>query len=436
MLDSIQIMNGLAPAYKAFWGFSSVVCLLPLLNIVFAKLNFIRHRDTKIEMFMEWATLFLLFFIVFQWHVVFGVILKAGDAAEAVFLNYVQASEIYSHLKTEDNETSGSIVLKLYKRFEVYGDTQFSVEHYKNKQSTMEQLIERNAIKIEGLETEKKSLETNPKTRSESINDIVKSSLVGLGINPNLSDETRQLKINELARDIELLKNKNKQYLEKTSELLTIIQAKQSNSGSIDEAISDSEKEKGMFGIVKMAIKMGLVHVIVWIASMAKEIMNTLRDGLIMIFFLLGPLIISFSYMFFLGDTDDKGGLNKRTRNFINMVVLLALFPFLYAVLDQIIQIMFYMYASSGRLYSMTDIIGFFIFYGVLYVSFPFFIYNLNPAGMIGGVFSTLSSLQMSTAVLGVGGLTNLSKTGINVSKGVTKSLKETIASNLKGESV
>lgn len=436
MLDSIQVINGLAPAYKSFWGFSSVVCLIPLLNIVFAKLNFIRQRDTKIEMFMEWAKLFLLFFIVFQWHIVFGVILKAGDAAEAVFLKYVQASEIYSHLKTEDNETSGSIILKLYKRFEVYGDTQFSVEHYKNKQSTMEQLIARNNIKIEGLETEKKSLETNPKTRSEAINDVFKSSLVGLGMNPNLSDKTRQLKINQLARDIDLLKNQNKQYSEKTSEILTIIQAKQSNSGSIDEAISDSEKDKGMFGIITMAIKMGLVHVIVWIASMAKEIMYTLRDGLIMIFFLLGPLIISFSYMFFLGDTEDKGGLNKRSRNFINITVLLALFPFLYAVLDQIIQIMFYMYASSGRLYSITDIIGFFIFYAVLNVSFPFFIYNLNPAGIIGGVFSTLSSLQMSTAVLGVGGLVNLSRTGNNVAKGVTKSLKETIASNLKGESV
>ncbi len=398
MLTNFQILSGLEPAYNSFWAFSMMVCVIPLINIVFVKLNLIRQKDTKIEMFMEWAKLFLLFFIVFQWQIVFGLILKAGDASEAVFLKYVQASEIYPELKTTGTQTSKAMILELFDNFLIYSDTQ-----------PLDELVDNQKV-------EEKNIRFYEKQVEKFTNRVGKKTSIFGANTDQLTNTTKSLNYYE-----EKLANAK----QKRSRILELIQYKRGAQN--ESAILDLSKEEDVkdFSIIKTAVKWGVVHLIVWISSISKEVMMTLRDGVVMIFYLLGPLIISFSYMFFLGDTDDKGGLNKRSRNFINIVILLGIFPFLYAVLDQIVLILYKIYMDNGRMESISHVIGFFLFYSVLYVSFPFFIYNLNPAGMIGGVFSTLSSLQMSTAFLSVGGISQLSKLGINSTLNTTKSLTE-----------
>ncbi len=391
LLSNQELIFHLYPAFKAIHPIMVVLSVIPLINIIFSKIRLIQKGDGKTNIIVECLKVFLFIFIIVQFTTVYSLIFKAGDALEAIVYRKLNVSKIYPHYKIPPETTLGSTLKVLYKRHKIEGALDYTVKDY-------ESMIYGRTEKIKWYENRIEKEKNKIQNRSNGVNwsaVLSASGLTGKPYNPDDLNTQSQNLIEKWEQVIVSATSDREEFEKLAANAPTESNTSVTNTNSLN--------------LFSFSFETALITLIVFISEIARNIIFAVRNFLCMIFYLVGPFLIAYSYFFFVGDTKDEDGMNKRTKSFLNWLILLALFPAIYALLDQIILILFYIYSDLNMLNSVKEITAFFAFYIVATISFPFLLHSLNPAGVMNGVFSTVSSLMMSSAVLsgtvsGIGG--------------------------------
>lgn len=397
MLTNSELVTFLRPTFDALFPLTLIVVAIPFLAIIFNKILEFKKAALKGDsgdknFVWEGFKVLIFMIVVFSWVNVFSLIFKAGDMGEALIYRFINVQELYPDLTYTETDSATSVLDKLHTRLVMNGRAQHTKEHYDEASRGTEKRIEFLQQRIEEEEIRKSKRGTSFDWRA------VVSGLSGKAYSIDELNQKSDKKISNWMQEIDELEGKLSVFSD---------QIKYAPSASdLNEASSEDVLEKagdrldGVWRGLQVPVEFFLVKIIVMVSNIIGHLIYFLRDGLSIIFLLLGPSIIALSYFPLLGDQEDQKGLNQRSITYINWVVVLAFFPTIFAVKDQAILIMFYIYSNNHMLESIDAVTGFFMFNMTLSIALPWLIHSLNPMGIMNGFFSSASSLLISSSVL------------------------------------
>lgn len=378
LLSNHELIHHLAPVFKEINPIVILLSAIPLMWVLLSKIQKVRELKQKSDVIFEILKVTFLVFIIVQWTVVFGFFFKAGDALEALIYNKVNLEKLYPNFVLSEDETLGKNLKELVNRYKIIGGLEYTSDHYL-------ELIKGRGSRIDHfekmIEKEKKKIQRR-QTGGLSFSAVI----TGLTGKPYSSSE---------------LNKKSEQLIKNWEYKVAIFKEDAARFEKLSKtAPLHNKKEYTLLEAMSRPFESGLISLVVLVTEVSQGIIFGIRNSLCMIFYLIGPFLISYSYFAILGDVNDEGGLNKRSKSFLNWLVILAFFPAIYAFLDTVILLILYIYSDMHQLHTFNQITSFFIFYSVLTITFPFLIHSLNPVGVLSGAFSAVSSLMMSGMIM------------------------------------
>lgn len=156
------------------------------------------------------------------------------------------------------------------------------------------------------------------------------------------------------------------------------------------------------FGQLKSTTQETFGFVIEFIAGIAKNIVLLIRLILACFYYIAIPFLFVLSFLPIIGESNE--GINSYSKKTISWFLNMILWPTIFALLDKVFLVVYYVLIHYGLLYEFNIMIAFYCAYVILLISLPISIARANPYGIVHGTISALQTVAMVGA-MGVGGL-------------------------------
>ena len=142
-----------------------------------------------------------------------------------------------------------------------------------------------------------------------------------------------------------------------------------------------------------------------FLAGIAKDVVLTIRLILSVFYYVAIPFLFVLSLMPIVGDNKGSEALNSYSKKTISWFLNMALWPTIYALLDKVFLLLYYLFVSNGLFENISILVAFYCTYIILVVTLPMAIANANPYGIVQGTIAAMQTMATMAAVGAVSGV-------------------------------
>lgn len=162
---------------------------------------------------------------------------------------------------------------------------------------------------------------------------------------------------------------------------------------------------------VQSAPELILKRLIGFMAGIAKNVVLTIRLILSVFYYIAIPFLFVLSFLPIIGDNKGSEALNSYSKKTLSWFLNMAMWPTIYALLDKVFLLLYYMFIANGLFENMSILVAFYCTYIILVVTLPMAIANANPYGIVQGTIAAMQTVATMAAVGAVSGV-GMGKTG------------------------
>ncbi|MFH1429001.1 MAG: hypothetical protein ABIH39_04575 [Candidatus Margulisiibacteriota bacterium] len=167
----------------------------------------------------------------------------------------------------------------------------------------------------------------------------------------------------------------------------------------------------GMKGGIEVIIRLFMG----FLARIAKTVVMSIRLILSIFYYIAIPFLFVCSLFPVIGEQKSNEGLNNYSKKTISWFLNMAFWPTIFALLDKVFLLIYYLLIAHGLLFDMGVLVAFYCSYIILTITLPISIAQANPYGIVHGTISAMQTMAM------VGGMaaTGMARAGAGGAKGV-----------------